>query len=361
MDQKDQETTADPRLAGVDETFLKIIAGIGSAFGGLAQSKGARATHTLGTTARGRLTVLSRPDIPRHRYFKSGTSYPVLVRHANIKGLPDDAIRDGRGLTLRVLKGDADAATADLDLHDHLVDVLSSTGPCFFLNNAAVFAQWVAGSMEQRAEMVKAFPKITPIFHQIVKNPDSYTQLHYYSETTYHFLARNGSAWYLRYRIVNADQSADTGHVPLEDLLLPQDYIPRPDCDTRSETYLQDDFKERVTAASGVYYLLQMQLRPVSVDPAANEEAKDCTIAWDEEKYRMRDVAIIHLNEIVANETVEPLEFSPYHAPPELGLILGQTATDTASINHLRSVVYTFSAKMRKGEPLPPGLAGLVS
>lgn len=355
------DQTSDPRTAQADDTLRGIIAGIGGAFAGIAKATGHRATHGPGVAARGRLTVLSNPDIPNHRYFKAGASYPAVVRHASIKGMPDDAVRDGRGLTLRLLNGDACAATSDLNLNDGFLDVLSSTGPCFFLNNAADFARWVASDMDGRKAMLDEFPKITPIFCEIVKNPDSFTQLHYYSEVTYQFIAEDGVHYLMRYRILNADKSADTGFVPPEDNLLPQDYIPRPEGDTRSETYLRDDFAARVQAGNGVYYLLQMQLRPLSADHAENEAAKDCTTPWDEATYPMRDVALIHLNEVVPEDMIEPVGFSPYNAPPELGLILGHTATEMASINHLRSVVYTWSYHMRRGLPLPEFIQQLIS
>jgi linolenate 9R-lipoxygenase len=302
----------------------------------------------------------SQPDIPAHKYLASNRSYPVLVRHANIKGFKDDAIRDGRGLTLRLLAGDADAATDALDLHDAVLDVLTSTGPRFFLNNAMAFSQWVRSDLDGRGAMLIAYPKIVPIFEEIIKNPDSYTKLHYYSEPSYIFVAEDGSKFYMRYRIINADKSADTGSVPTEEVLMPQDYSPRPESDTRAETYLQDDFRSRVTSQSGVSYLLQLQLCEVSKNLAANEEKMDCTIPWDEYHFPMRDVALIHLDEVVPDEAVEPLNFSPFHAPAELGLVLASTAKDMASINHMRSVVYEFSAKNRNGQPLPDHLAALI-
>ena len=354
------QSAGDPRIDNVDSQFKAIMAGVGKAFGGIAQAKHGRATHTFGSTGRGRLTVLSNPDIPAHKYFSPNRSYPVLARHANIKGFKDDGIRDGRGITLRLLDGNADAATNTLNLNNGVLDVLASTGPCFILNNAVDFAQWVSSDLDGRGAMLKTHPKITPIFEEIIKNPDSYTKLHYYSEPSYQFVAEDGSFYFMRYRVLNADKSADTGYVPPQEVMLPQDFSPRPPSDKRPETYLQDDFRSRVNSPGGVNYLLQVQLRPVTTDLALNQEAMDCTIAWDESDWPMRDVAIIHLDEVVPDEVVEPLSFSPYNAPAELGLILATTATDTASINQLRSVVYEFSAKMRNGEPLPDSLKALM-
>ncbi|MGB7412762.1 MAG: lipoxygenase family protein, partial [Thermosynechococcaceae cyanobacterium] len=187
-----------------------------------------------------------------------------------------------------------------------------------------------------------------PIFHEIIRNPDSYTQLHYYSETTYTFTSLDQQSFFLRYRLVNRDNpTADTGWLEPQDVKLPLDYLPRVASDTRPETYLQDQFRQQVRQ-EGVRYLLQLQLQPVSDDPQANERAKDCTIPWEEADCPFHDVAVLDLDRILPDEVAEPLEFNPYHAPPELGLILAHSARETASVNHLRSVVYQISANMRK-------------
>lgn len=349
MSEQPRVLVDDPRTNNVDETFQQLISGIARAFGTIAQIKGRRATHSYGTTAAGVLTVLDNLDIPEHKLFKAGARYPVLLRHANIKGFPDDAILDGRGATMRILAGDPDADLADLALHQYLVDILMSTGRSFTFAKALPFSQWVAGDLETRAKMIAVHPKIAPIFSEIIRDPDSYTKLHYYSETTYSFIATDGTPYFLRYRLINADNpQADEGWLASGEVRLPLDYLPRRAWDTRSETYLQDDFKQQVMGEQGVNYLLQLQLQPVTDDSAQQEAAKDCTEPWDEDQYPFYDVAQLHLEKILPPEWAEPLEFNPYHAPPELALILAQTALENASVNHLRSIVYQVSADMRK-------------
>lgn len=55
-------------------------------------------------------------------------------------------------------------------------------------------------------------------------------------------------------------------------------------------------------------------------------------------------MAQLSLKSIVPDAIAEQLEFNAYHAPQDLGLILAHSITETASINHLRSVVYQISA-----------------
>jgi len=338
----------DPRTQNIDAQFQVLISNIAKAFGNIAHVKGLRATHSYGTTARGVLKVLDSPSIPSHAVFSPGKRYPVLVRHANIKGFSDDAILDGRGATVRILNGDPDAETVDLKLDAYIVDILMSTGRSFILSEALSFASWVAGDLAKREEMLTQYLKIVPIFAEIIRNPDSYTKLHYYSETTYQFVAVDGSEYFLRYRLINADdRQADSGWLDPKDVRMPLDFLPRMAQDTRAENYLQEDFC-RCVRGEGVNYLLQLQLQPVTTDIGQNESAKDCTIPWDETQYPLIDVAHLSLTSILPDEWAEPLEFNPYHAPSNLGLILARTASETASVNHLRSIVYQISADMRK-------------
>jgi linolenate 9R-lipoxygenase len=340
----------DPRTIDIEPRFQKMISTIAGFFGKLAQLRGKRATHSFGSVAFGTFEVCEELNIPEHSIFSPGNRYPVVVRHANIKGFPDDAILDGRGATVRILKGAADGDMSTIDLHDFLVDILMSTGECFTFNTAAQFSPWVMGSMEERAQLLPTIPNFLPLFHQIIRNPDSYTQLHYYSELTYLFKSAGLSPqdYYMRYRLTNLDRSADTGFIPIEEIRLPTDFLPRRADDFRPANYLQADFRQRVTTEGGVNYILQIQLQPITDDRAANELAKDCTVKWDENKYPFHDVGIVRLKNIVPDEIAEQLEFNPYHASADLALILAHSIDETASINHLRSVVYEISANMRK-------------
>ena len=340
----------DPRLANIEPKFQVIISNIAKVFGRLADIKGKRATHSYGTTALGTIEGCQNLTTPEHRLFSPKLKLPVLLRHANIKGFPDDAIIDGRGATLRILQDPQGQSLHSMaTLNNFAVDILMSTGRCFFMNNAASFSRWVASDMPGRAQLMKEFPDIVPIFHEIIRNPDSYTHLWYYSQTTYLFRSSCDSQkeYYLRYRLKHSDQSANSGSISINDVRLPLDFLPRLVNDFRPPNYLQQDFRDRVEKG-GVQYRLQIQLRDISDSEAENEIAKDCTLAWDEETYPFHDVAHISLNSIVPDFLAEQLEFNTYHAPDDLKLILAHSITETASINHLRSVVYQISANMRK-------------
>jgi linolenate 9R-lipoxygenase len=336
----------DPRTVDIEPRFQKIISGIATVFGKMAQTRGKRATHSVGTIAAGTLEIFPTLTIPSHRYFAPGSRFPVVLRHANIKGFPDDAILDGRGATLRILQN-ADPASEAPDLSGFLVDILMSTGRCFTFSNAADFSRWIGASLEERGKMLAEFPTFLGNFHEIIRNPDSYTHLYYYSETTYRFLDTDSQAYFMRYRLIPGDRSPDTDTIPIEEIRLPLDYLPRRVDDSRPTNYLQQDFRQRVMK-DGVQYILQIQLQKVSDSTEKNELAKDCTVPWDEGSFPFQDVGQLTLNSLVPDEIAEQLEFNAYHAPAELALILAHSIHETASINHLRSIVYDISANMRK-------------
>jgi linolenate 9R-lipoxygenase len=345
----------DPRTTHVEPRFQKVISGIAQAFGDIAQTKGKRVTHSFGTVAYGTFEVCAALTIPPHRLFTPGQKFPVLLRHGNIKGFPDDAILDGRGAAIRVLQGSPEDSLASQNVHQPVVDILLNTGRTFFVKNAALFSRWLSGSVEEKKQLIQEFPVIQSSFSETIRNPASYTKLHYYSQTTYRFISAEDPSrqYFLRYRLINVDRSEDTGFIPAAEVRLPLDYLPRLTNDFRPTNYLQQDFRQRVLSG-GVQYILQLQLQEVchpEVDQNAelnNELAKDCTLAWDESLSPFQDVGILTLKEIVPDELAEQLEFNPYHAPADLALILAHTIHETASINHLRSIVYQISANMRK-------------
>jgi thioester reductase-like protein len=337
------------RLMDVDEPLRSMIADVAQGFGQRARVRGGRATHTVGTVARGVLEVTPDPRVPAHSLLARPARHAVLLRHANIKGFGDDAVLDGRGATLRVLARGHD------EPHEALLDVTTSTGPRFFARDAASFHAWFGADLEGRAKLVAERPEIGDIVHEILRDPSSYTELWYFSQTVFRFLAEDHVPRLVRYRIVPAARTPDAGTVPRERLALPLDHVPRRPDDPRSPRYLQDDLRRRVVEG-GVRYVLEIQLHDARLDDAALDRALDCTRTWDEATSPWLVVGTITLDGLVDDATAESLAFSPFRAPPELAMPLARRATDAASVNHLRAVSYELSAQMRRGLPIDPAL-----
>jgi predicted NAD/FAD-dependent oxidoreductase/acyl carrier protein len=181
--------------------------------------------------------------------------------------------------------------------------------------------------------------------------PASFTAVHYFSKTAHELLATDGRRLYARFRLRRADLPADGGFVR-GDTLLPPDVIPRAPGDDRPPTFLHDELRARV-AQGGVDYVLEMQAR------APEEAALDCTRPWSEEDHPFRAVARLHLDHEVDAAAIEPLRFNSIHAPADLCPPPAQRATEPASLEALRQVVYEIAASARLGQPLPAALAPL--
>ena len=55
------------------------------------KKKGQKPTHSTGVAAQGVFIPLENPDIPPHKFFVPGEK-PIVLRHANVKGKPADAV-----------------------------------------------------------------------------------------------------------------------------------------------------------------------------------------------------------------------------------------------------------------------------
>lgn len=350
----------DRYLDDLDPELARIAADLTRALARGAQQRGGRATHTTGVSATGRLRIVADADVPPHPLLQRGAEYAVALRHASFKGFADDAVRDGRSASLRILADDARGDDGQLRLEDGALDLILSTGDTFVLRDAQIFHRWFFADLEQRAEILTWYDAFRPSFADFVRSPDSFLDLDYYSQITYHFDAADGRRFLARWRLTAPGARPDGGKVDPSELVLPLDYVPRKDGDARSTTYLRDDFRRRVREG-GVDYRLQVQLRPLPADPAARRAAADTTAAWPEDQFPHRDVAAIHLDAVLPEDAAARLALNVGRMPRGLELLRADDADDPAAIGHLRVIAYQASAAVRQGRPLPPRLAALLA
>jgi acyl-CoA synthetase (AMP-forming)/AMP-acid ligase II/surfactin synthase thioesterase subunit len=343
----------DPRLVGLTPEFERLIADLGRRFAAYGKARGGRAFHLRGTTLAGVLEVAPDPALPAHAFFAPGLRYPVLVRHAN-GTQEDDAAIDNRGATVRVL----DPLRPE-DLDRPLLDLLLTTGRCFIQATAAGFARWIAATPAQREAWAREQPHLSEAAWEMYRRAESFATLFYYSKTAGRFIGTDGDAWFARTRLVPADGAPDHGFVTPDGRTLPPEVMRRNEGDTRPPTFLHDDLRARLRGGC-VAYRLQMQVRRATDSPAA-ERALDCTRPWPEAEFPWRDVGRLTLDRMLPNERVEALAFNPRHAPPDLGLITARDPASSASLNHLRSLVYDLTSCARTGTSLPAGLAELIA
>ncbi len=219
---------------------------------------------------------------------------------------------------------------------------------------AEAFLAWTKAPPSQREALVRESPHLGQASWEMFRAPAPYDQYHYHAKTANRFLTQDGGECSARFRLIPAARTPDVGLVSPAGRLLPPDVMPRRPDDARPTTFLHDEFRSRV-AGDGVNYILQAQIRP-----AGDDSALDCTRPWPETDFPWRDVASLHLVELVNNERVERLCFNPFHAPPELALPLARSASEMASLAHARSVVYEVVGRRRAGLPLSDALQGLL-
>ncbi|MDP2313674.1 MAG: AMP-binding protein, partial [Pseudomonadota bacterium] len=301
-----------------------------------------------GVAALGMLLVDPAPELPRHRFFAAGRELPVLLRHDN-RTVSDDAAPDARVASLRVLRtpGDLDSTRLDLAM---------LTGRCFFHRTAEDFFRFSVAPPAAREAILRAEPHRSAAAWEGIREATAYDRYHYHSQTVTWFIAADGARYYARYRLRSPERPEDEGFAA-PDGLFPATAAPRRADDTRSGTCLSDAFVARL-AAGPVGYVLEVQVVPVSSDAAAKEALLDCTRPWDAP---WRHLASIHLDRPADAVAAAALEVNPAHAPRDLGVVYARDERSSASIDHVRTIVYEVSARTRLGRPLSPDLAALLS
>lgn len=350
-----QNEASDPRYAGLEPEFGRIIADLCRAMSRSAELRGGRATHTVGIMGRGELEVLEQPEVPPHAFFVPGRRYPITLRHASFKGFADDAVWDGRSASIRVLAGEHSQPGDD----DAIMDLVLSNGRTFVLGDAVIFHRWFSAGLRERAEILKEYPPFAPSFAEFVRSPDSFTALDYYSQISYRFTDLDGQACLVRFRLTAPTPRPDSGFVDPAKLQLPLDYVPRQPGDDRPTTYLRDDLRQRIEQGA-VEYLLQVQLRPIAADEPENRHALDVTQAWEEQRFPFRSVARLRLTALVPEEAAQQQHLNVGRLAEGLSLICTQSARHPASIAQLRSIVYDAASAARLGRPHPPQLQRLL-
>jgi surfactin synthase thioesterase subunit len=204
------------------------------------------------------------------------------------------------------------------------------------------------GNAVTREAIVREQPHIGEAAWGMFRSPTSYAELAYHSKIASHFQGADGGRWFARARLIPASRAADEGRVDTGGVLVPPELIPRRPDDDRSRTFLHEELATRLTRGP-IEYLLQLQLRPVS-SSTTGEEALDCTRPWGE---AWRDVAALIFRERADEARVDALHFDPFHAPNDLALPLARSAEESASLGHLRSIVYEMAAQARSRASRP--------
>ncbi|RMX58429.1 hypothetical protein pdam_00019691, partial [Pocillopora damicornis] len=314
---------------GIEKEKLKWI------FGAIALSGGKRPTHAIGVAAQGIATVVSEPKFPSCEFLTPGKSFRVCLRHASLKG-KDDAMSDFRGASIRF---------ADSDQEDSPLDIIMSTGRPAVLSNV----QTIYDALESyRSGNVKEFYLNNPVrfasnIDGLRRAPNSYYDQRYYSETIMGLKAFDSVERYVRFRLVPADGSLETGLLSKDEQRKAWEQE-RLQTETRPKEYLTEEFKARISRGP-VKYKLQLTLHEVRSDDPPN--ILDIGRYWDENAHSWLDVADVTLTTILSPQASEALRFNVGNLPSSIYLLQARGTQHSNCIAHIRKEVYQRTQTIR--------------
>ncbi|PIN18966.1 Linolenate 9R-lipoxygenase [Handroanthus impetiginosus] len=337
----------DDRIEEMDMKYRKVLGNLAANFAGSTLKVSSRYFHRIGAAGKGFLRLYDHlPGFPDHIIFSPGKNYSIIMRHSNCLSSDDDARLDPRGAAIRILS----------DENSPLLDLTLKTGNAFHARTIGDFAMWLVCGAAAREEHVKHAPHIRDAMWGSLRQADSYTELHYYSNICRLFRFKDGQEMYVKFKLRPFDKrfGEDSGKVEPTGILPPETgAIPRDENDKRPLLFLADDFQKRVNCPDRVRYVLQLQIRPVPDDEIAREIALDCTKPWDETEFPHFDVGEITIDQVLTKGESENLEFNPFLRCHEVDVIRASSCNQSASMDHGRSVVYAICQNLRNKKPLP--------
>ncbi|MEU9450827.1 alpha/beta fold hydrolase [Streptomyces sp. NPDC048277] len=342
----------DPRMYDVDDDFRRVLIEM-SALTVASDTRRDRFFHATSTAARGTLTLLDAPRLPAHGFLRPGRRFPVLARYSNSVGT-DDVKPTVRGLTLRLL--------ADETGDTGLFDLTFNTGPTFFASTAETFRRSF-GTPEERAGIIAEKPEVRTVIWNNIRIAGSYATYDFYSQVPQGFVAADGRQWLIRFRVHPAGEPLVRGDFDHGDLWWPPDApheIPRPPGDTREPGFLREELRTRLRT-TGVRSVLQAQLHPLDGTQVTTATALDPARPWPEDSCPWFDLGDLRLDTLADDGTVNRTAFDPGLAPPDLGIALARSPYTTASLNHLRALIYQAASHARLGERQPAELTRLLT
>jgi hypothetical protein len=287
-----------------------------------------RMSHENGITCRGTVRIVDDPTFPAHGFFQPGRSFDCRVRHATVL-FKDDAKMTVRGASIKF---------AD-DRFESPFDMLMNTGEVGLFWNARTFFDF--GRMTGKHG--KAFVPYLRKYPQSLygggqssrRDPDSFADLSYHSQTCFGFVDLEGRYYYARYRLIGVDwDGTDSGE--LDQWWKDHNWLqnPLPD-EQRSRNYLKDEMALRLEGDGIVRYRFQIQVR--EKPPGPDREWVSAEYEWHESVVPWHDVAIVELHEALDYDEAMLTWFDLGNHPADLPVPMGVSLDDPHSLNNFRA------------------------
>lgn len=286
-----------------------------------------RMSHNNGIAAVGYVRIVDQPQFPLHPFFEPGKTFSCRIRHAAASFL-DDAMRVVRSMSIKF----ADThlkSPFDLELNTGVVALFWSAAS--FLNFAK-YKKTMYGI--QYHQYYRNYPAgVRGAFAGLRRNPTSFSNLHYYCQTPFLYIAADKVKRYAKYRIIPAENVPESGLLDAEELkILPENQRVLPG-ETRPRNYLKEEYVKRLKQGP-IRYKMQIQLHTASDDDS--DEIFNCCKAWDEDAYPWMDLADIEIISALDWRESTLTVFTMKNMPKGLGVIPANSIFDYNSLNYMR-------------------------
>lgn len=285
-----------------------------------------RMSHNCGVFASGKLKVVQDQAFPPHEFFTPGREMRCRIRHAPVS-YDDDTVIQVRSASLKF---------ADTDFESPL-DLEMNTGKTSLFWTGRNFFEFVRHKDDKPLPYGRYYDKhptgLAAAKDGIRKDPTSFAEMRYHSQTVQYFIGIDGVQRHVKFRLLPETDAPETGILPPEDLVNRWSEERAPG-ETKNRSYLKKEYAERV-ARGPVKYRLQLQIHTPS--PSDTDEVFNCNVEWDEATHPWMDVAAVEIDKMLSLKDEARAIFSLRHCPPSLGLIPSRSLDDYNSINYLRA------------------------
>lgn len=303
-----------------------------SSIAALSASRRARMSHNNGILGRGTIRIVDNPEFPECDFFEPGREFSCRLRHATVSFV-DDAMMTVRGASLKF---------ADSEFKSPL-DLEMNTGKVTFFWSCRNFIHFAFDRRMKGAPSGVGFRKYYERYPRgmigaqvgFKRNPTSFAQMYYYSQTPMEFHAKDGKPRYVKFRLIPDDRGEDSGIIDASvynspDTLMDQRIF---EGETRGRNYLKDEWRERVQGG-GAKYHLQMQLHEASPDDT--DEIFNSNEEWDPETHPFMDVATVTINEVLPFRDQVYTRYFIGHLPKSVSIFKAKDVDDYNSLNYMR-------------------------
>ena len=298
-----------------------------------------RMSHQNGIVATGKIKIVDDLAMPANEFFTPGREFKCRLRHATVRFL-DDAALCPRAASLKFADSD-DRSPLDLLMNN------GTATPFYSMSTFWQFMQTsIAGGREKSAKYLQDNPRCYVNFRRALRrNPETFAQLYYYTQTIFEFKALDGRERYIRFRLIPENRGEETGIPSNDDLetVWFQEALPGEEL---SRNYLKDEYRKRVKSGNVIYHL-QAQVHDWT--PQCNRDiVLNSVYEWPEDSHPWQDVATVTINGLLEHDDrSNPPEYSVHRGdhvlfslanrPPCIGLLKARSIRDPASLDYLRA------------------------